>query len=88
VRKALKNILNNNEHRQGEIFIKKNRGTQNGTYTRTLNTKYGFIDDLKVPRDREGNFRTMVIEPYRRSPDIEDLILALYSMSSLAEGFQ
>jgi len=44
-----------------------------------LNTKYGFIDDLKVPGDREGNFRTMVFEPYRRSVDIEDMILALYS---------
>jgi transposase-like protein len=35
-----------------DIFIEKNDGTRNGTYTRTLNTKYGFIDDLRVPRDR------------------------------------
>ena len=62
-----------------DIFIENNNGTKNGAYTRTLNTKYAFIDDLKVPRDREGNFRTMVFEPYRRSLDIEDLILALYS---------
>ncbi len=44
-----------------------------------MNTKYGFIDDLKVPRDREGNFRTMVFDSYKKSLDIEDLILALYS---------
>ncbi|MGC9047045.1 MAG: transposase [Minisyncoccia bacterium] len=56
-----------------DIFIESNNGTKNGTYKRTLNTKYGFIDDLKVPRDRERNFRTMVFEPYRRSLDIEDL---------------
>jgi len=29
----------------------------------------------------------MVFEPYRRFLNIKDLILALYSMSSVAEGF-
>ena len=46
-----------------DIFIEKNHGTKNGKYRRTLSTKYGFIDDLRVTRDREGNFKTMVFEP-------------------------
>ncbi len=87
VRKTVKETLETIMNTERDVFIENNNGTRNGSYTRTLNTKYGFIEDLKVPRDREGNFRTMVFEPYRRSIDIEDLILALYSMSSLAEGF-
>ncbi|MGC8585206.1 MAG: transposase [Thermoplasmata archaeon] len=77
MKERLETIMNTEK----EIFIENN----NGTYTRTLNTKYGFIEDLKVPRDREGNFKTIVFEPYRRFLDMKDLILALYSMSSLAE---
>jgi transposase-like protein len=79
VRKTVKETLETIMNTERDIFIEKNDGTKNGTYRRTLNTKYGFIDDLRVPRDREGNFKTMVFEPYRRSLDIEDLILALYS---------
>jgi transposase-like protein len=75
VKETLETIMNT----ERDIFIEINNGTKNGVYTRTLNTKYGFIDDLEVPRDREGNFRTIVFELYRRSLDIEDLILALYS---------
>ncbi|MGC9073701.1 MAG: transposase [Caldisericum sp.] len=51
-------------------------------YTRTLNTKYGFIDDLRVPRDREGNFRTTVFEPYRRSSSVEILLEKLIFLIS------
>ncbi|MGC8565928.1 MAG: transposase [Thermoplasmata archaeon] len=69
MKETLETIMNT----ERDIFIESNNGTKKGTYKRTLNTKYGFIDDLRVPRDREGNFRTMVFEPYRRSPDIEDL---------------
>jgi len=79
VRKTVKETLETIMNTERDIFIEKNDGTKNGTYRRALNTKYGFIDDLRVPRDREGNFKTMVFEPYRRSIDIEDLILALYS---------
>jgi putative transposase len=75
VKETLETIMN----KERDIFIENNNGTRNGRYKRTLNTKLGFIDNLKVPRDREGNFRTMVFEPYRRSIDIEDLILAFYS---------
>jgi len=46
-----------------DISIEKNDGTKNGTYRRTLNTKYGFIDDLRVPRDRKGNFKKWYLSP-------------------------
>ena len=36
------------------------RGYRNGTSTRDLATSSGPIEDLEVPRDREGRFHTQV----------------------------
>jgi len=32
------------------------------------------IEDLNVPRDREGRFRTALFDPYARSIGIDELI--------------
>jgi putative transposase len=42
------------------------KGYRNGYYTRDLVTTSGRIGDLKVPRDREGQFHTQAFERYRR----------------------
>ncbi|GHO90038.1 hypothetical protein KSF_000860 [Reticulibacter mediterranei] len=42
------------------------KGYRNGTYTRDLATTAGLVEDLSVPRDREGAFRTQVFERYQR----------------------
>jgi putative transposase len=42
------------------------KGYRNGTYTRDLATTMGRIEDLKVPRDREGQFHTQAFERYQR----------------------
>lgn len=42
------------------------RGYRNGTYTRHLATSSGPIEDLHVPRDREGQFHTQAFERYSR----------------------
>jgi putative transposase len=42
------------------------RGYRNGTYTRDLATSSGPIEDLQVPRDREGPFHTQAFEGYSR----------------------
>ena len=44
----------------------KRKGYRNGTYTRDLATATGRIEDLKVPRDREGQFHTQAFERYSR----------------------
>ena len=44
----------------------KRRGYRNGTYTRDLATATGRHEDLKVPRDREGQFHTQAFDRYRR----------------------
>ncbi|MEF2248732.1 transposase [Paenibacillus sp. IITD108] len=51
----------------------------NGYYPRTLHTKYGFIDELQVPRDRNGEFQTQVFEPYqRRDGWLEEAVIQMY----------
>jgi putative transposase len=42
------------------------KGYRNGTYTRDLATATGRLEDLKVPRDREGQFHSQVFERYSR----------------------
>ena len=36
----------------------KRKGYRNGSYTRDLITSTGKIEDVKVPRDRQGQFQT------------------------------
>ncbi|WP_213509414.1 IS256 family transposase, partial [Paenibacillus faecis] len=51
----------------------------NGYYKRTLHTKYGYISDLEVPRDRQGSFQTHVFEPYqRRDGWLEEAVIQMY----------
>jgi len=45
----------------------KRKGYRNGFYTRDLVTSTGQLEDVKVPRDREGQFHTQAFERYSRS---------------------
>jgi putative transposase len=55
------------------------RNSRNGYYERTLDTRYGKIDDLQVPRDRNGEFQTQVFEPYqRRDGWLEEAVIHMY----------
>ncbi len=42
------------------------KGYRNGSYTRDLATASGQIQNLKVPRDREGAFHTQLFDRYNR----------------------
>lgn len=53
--------------------------SRNGYYKRSLHTKYGNIEDLSVPRDRQGEFQTQVFEPYqRRDGWLEEAVIQMY----------
>jgi putative transposase len=53
--------------------------SKNGFYTRTLETQFGKIDALRVPRDRQGEFQTQVFEPYqRRDGWLEEAVIRMY----------
>ncbi|MBR7555041.1 IS256 family transposase, partial [Allobacillus saliphilus] len=52
---------------------------KNGSYGRQLDTKYGRIQDLQVPRDRENSFQTQVFQPYQRYEQwLGETIITMY----------
>ncbi len=55
------------------------KGYRNGSYTRDLLTKTGRIEDLSVPRDREGQFHTQVFERYGRyEPEVAQALMEMF----------
>ncbi|MUT66967.1 IS256 family transposase [Paenibacillus sp. NEAU-GSW1] len=53
--------------------------TRNGYYPRTLETRFGKIEELQVPRDRQGDFQTQIFEPYqRRDGWLEEAVIRMY----------
>jgi putative transposase len=55
------------------------RGYRNGFYTRDLVTPTGHIEDLNVPRDREGVFHTQVFERYNRyEPEVAEALTDMF----------
>ncbi len=55
------------------------RGYRNCFYTRDLVTPTGRIEDLKVPRDREGNFHSQVFERYSRyEPEVAEALTQMF----------
>lgn len=62
------------EHSQGEA------NHANGFYQRGLETVFGKIPELKVPRDRHTRFKPALLEPYqRRMSGVDEMIVGLYS---------
>ena len=55
------------------------KGYRNGTYTRDLVTSTGRLEEIKVSRDREGQFHTQVFERYSRfEPHIADGLTQMF----------
>jgi transposase-like protein len=55
------------------------KGYRNGTYTRDLATSTGRLEEIKVPRDREGQFHTQAFERYSRyEPHIADGLMQMF----------
>jgi putative transposase len=62
-----------------EIERPESETTRNGFYKRTLETQFGMIHALRVPRDRKGEFRTGLFEPYqRRDGWLEEAVIRMY----------
>jgi putative transposase len=57
----------------------KRKGYRNGHYTRDLVTSTGRLEEIKVPRDREGEFHTQTFERYSRyEPHIEEGLTQMF----------
>ncbi|WP_459895158.1 transposase [Desulfurobacterium crinifex] len=48
-------------------MLKENGGAKNGFYKRNIDIALGKLENLKIPRDREGNFRTKLIPTKRKT---------------------
>ena len=67
--------------------------SRNGFYTRTLSTELGGLNELRVPRSRDGRFRSTVLPRYqRRQPSVnrllQDVFLAGVSTRRVGEVVQ
>lgn len=52
---------------------------RNGYTTRTLQTSFGYIPNLKISRVRDGNLQPHVLDSYmRRSPDLDQTVLKMF----------
>jgi putative transposase len=87
IKEVVKQTLESIMVAEREVFIREHGGTKNGFYERSLDTTLGKLENLKVPRDREGKFRTKLIEPYkRRDVNLEDLILGMFASGMSARA--
>ena len=67
----------------------KRKGYRNGSYTRDLVTASGRIEEINVPRDREGQFHTQVFDRYSRyEPHIAEGLTQMFGgRDKHAEGW-
>jgi transposase-like protein len=87
IREAVRTVLEEVMQQELDEFIQvaayerssERLGQRNGYYTRSLNTRVGPLHDLKVPRDRAGNFQTQLFERYERNdPAITEGIAQMF----------
>jgi len=94
IKTMVKELLEILMKEEREIYLENHPTKANGYYTRDLLTLVGPLEDLKVPRVREGDFHPQIL-PYRKRASLElpEAILALYAVgvstrkiSSFLEG--
>jgi len=79
IKTEVKNFLETLALAEREIFCEETKDVGNGFRTRTLDTPFGKIENLKVPRTRYENFFPFFLEPYKRSLfTLDELIIAMY----------
>ena len=63
-----------------EVTGKNSGNNRNGNYSRNFQTKYGVIENLEVPRDRNNDFQTALFEPYKRRDNwLEQTVIQMYA---------
>ncbi|MDN5380236.1 MULTISPECIES: IS256 family transposase [Thermodesulfobacterium] len=84
VKRVVKETIEALALEERRIYLDEHPETKgNGFYTRSLITKFGALDNLKVPRVREGDFRPKILPEKRRaSLDLGEVILGLFASGS------
>jgi putative transposase len=84
---AVRTVIEAVMHEELDAFIgaawgecsPKRKGYRNGHYSRDLVTSTGRVEEIKVPRDREGQFHTQAFERYSRyEPHIADGLTEMF----------
>lgn len=74
--KGLLETMLNEERKE---YLKKNLHTKsNGFYARTLGTKHGKIENLRIPRTRDGGFKSLLIPRQHSDLALEQLVTELF----------
>ena len=69
------------------MYLETHLTSANGYYTRDLLTLLSPVEDLKVPRVREGDFHPRIL-PYRKRASLElsEIVLTLYAVEVSTGG--
>ncbi|MDR5695266.1 MAG: IS256 family transposase [Armatimonadota bacterium] len=80
IKAMVKDLLEAIMREERAMYLEEHPTKANGYYTRDLLTLVGPVEDLRVPRVREGDFYPRIL-PYRRRTSLElsEAILALYA---------
>ena len=79
VRSTVKEFMESLMKGEIQAFLEERGGQRNGYYERDLGSRYGKINDLRVPRDRNNEFQTALFDRYQRNVGIDDLVVSMYS---------
>ncbi len=79
LRVMIKDLLEEVALVEREAFCEQNIEAKNGFYHRDIEGLFGMLEDIRIPRTREGGFKPFFIRPWQKvSYDIEDLVIAMY----------
>ncbi len=79
IKHKCKSLIESMLHAERQEFLKNNSETKgNGFYSRTLKTIYGNIDDLRVPRTRDGKFKSELIPRTHSDEALDKLVTELF----------
>ncbi|MCG3421268.1 IS256 family transposase [Oceanobacillus jordanicus] len=79
VQEKLEVILKEEFKNYFEVEHPELKNSKNGYYERGLDTRYGRIEELSIPRDRDGHFQTNLFDPYqRREKWLGESIITMY----------
>ncbi len=62
-----------------DVYADEHQAKKNGYYEKKLLTRWGLIEDLRVPGTRDGEFCPSLLISYHRTWHLEDIIITLYS---------
>jgi putative transposase len=80
VKGMVKGLLERLMLEEREMYLKTHPTKGNGYYTRDLLTLHGPVEDLRVPRVRDGEFRPAILPERRRaSLELSEAILCMYA---------